>query len=290
MAIFPHYYVNSPDVRDPASLQVFTPPLSGKSRRYPHLGLLPHEGEAHDGCLGIGQNRVPLIDQNEGNEGKIDQEKVPTGYPLPNNFPVPQTRKFRFPTVLRMLVLPLVFLSFAELLYEGVVDRRFCRSGRDERVEKDLRARGTHLLTASTILELATELSLIVYPTSSSSPPPVPQPQILPTTYKMGRVLLTGASEFIAAHVLDEFLKNGHLVRFTVRTLEKADQTLQANMKYKDQLEGAYDVALQDKSLDGGTRGILEAIVRSGPGQVETKLYSGSYLCHPKTLHTERTV
>ncbi|CAG8659256.1 9208_t:CDS:2, partial [Acaulospora colombiana] len=112
----------------------------------------------------------------------------------------------------------------------------------------------------------------------------------------MGRVLLTGASGFIAAHVLDAFLKNGHFVRFTVRTQEKADQILQANMKYKDQLEsvivpaeGAYDVALQDNSLDGvihtaspfhmnfsdphellkpaiqGTRGILEAIVRLAP-------------------------
>ncbi|CAG8659267.1 9209_t:CDS:2 [Acaulospora colombiana] len=124
------------------------PPLSGKSRRHPHLGLLPYGGEAHDGCLGIGQNRVPLIDQNEGNEGKC---KSSLGIPaasaharlvITKRFPLDilfliifrclQTRKFRFPTVLRMdmvpcgcsrtsqLVLPLVFLSFAELLDEGV--------------------------------------------------------------------------------------------------------------------------------------------------------------------------
>jgi nucleoside-diphosphate-sugar epimerase len=53
----------------------------------------------------------------------------------------------------------------------------------------------------------------------------------------MGRVLLTGASGFVAAHVLDSFLRNGHFVRFTVRSQEKADQILQANAKYKDQLE-----------------------------------------------------
>lgn len=53
----------------------------------------------------------------------------------------------------------------------------------------------------------------------------------------MGRVLLTGASGFIAAHCLEAFLLNGHFVRFTVRSQEKADQILKSNDKYKSQLE-----------------------------------------------------
>jgi nucleoside-diphosphate-sugar epimerase len=55
----------------------------------------------------------------------------------------------------------------------------------------------------------------------------------------MSRVLLTGASGFIAAHCLDAFLKKGHFVRFTVRTQEKANQILKANEQYASQLEAA---------------------------------------------------
>ncbi|KIM22732.1 hypothetical protein M408DRAFT_322529 [Serendipita vermifera MAFF 305830] len=78
----------------------------------------------------------------------------------------------------------------------------------------------------------------------------------------MGRVLLTGASGFIAAHCLAAFLEKGHFVRFTVRSEPQATQILNAdaNKKYRGQLEaaivpdiaaeGAYDKAL-DKTLDG---------------------------------------
>jgi nucleoside-diphosphate-sugar epimerase len=55
----------------------------------------------------------------------------------------------------------------------------------------------------------------------------------------MDRILLTGASGFIAAHCLNSFLDKGHFVRFTVRSQEKADQILAANAKYIQLLEPA---------------------------------------------------
>lgn len=115
----------------------------------------------------------------------------------------------------------------------------------------------------------------------------------------MSRVLLTGASGFIAAHCLVAFLEKGHFVRFTVRTQEKANQILKANEQYVSQLEaavipdiaaeGAYDEVLKDNSLDGiihtaspfhmnfsdpqellgpavhGTEGLLDAIMKLAP-------------------------
>ena len=53
----------------------------------------------------------------------------------------------------------------------------------------------------------------------------------------MDRILLTGASGFIAAHCLISFLEKGYFVRFTVRSQEKADQILAANSRYKHLLE-----------------------------------------------------
>jgi nucleoside-diphosphate-sugar epimerase len=55
----------------------------------------------------------------------------------------------------------------------------------------------------------------------------------------MDRILLTGASGFIAAHCLESFLEKGYFVRFTVRSQEKANQILAANVKYKHLLEAA---------------------------------------------------
>jgi nucleoside-diphosphate-sugar epimerase len=53
----------------------------------------------------------------------------------------------------------------------------------------------------------------------------------------MDRILLTGASGFIAAHCLNSFLEKGYFVRFTVRSQEKADQILAANAEYRHLLE-----------------------------------------------------
>lgn len=71
----------------------------------------------------------------------------------------------------------------------------------------------------------------------------------------MTRVLLTGGSGFIAAHVLDILLQHGHSVVTTVRSQEKANKIKEAHSKYgKDKLdfaivediaqEGAFDKAV----------------------------------------------
>lgn len=51
------------------------------------------------------------------------------------------------------------------------------------------------------------------------------------------RVLLTGASGFVAAHVLRELLEGGYFVRFTVRSQEKANQILGTNKSHEHRLE-----------------------------------------------------
>lgn len=116
------------------------------------------------------------------------------------------------------------------------------------------------------------------------------------------RVLLTGGSGFIAAHVLDVLLEHGHSVVTTVRSQEKADRIKSAKSKYgKDKLdfaivediaqEGAFDKAIvsdppfeavihtaspfhfnvtdvQKELLDPaviGTTGILKSIKKSAP-------------------------
>ncbi|KAH6616319.1 hypothetical protein C7974DRAFT_43021 [Boeremia exigua] len=68
----------------------------------------------------------------------------------------------------------------------------------------------------------------------------------------MTRVLLTGASGFIAAHTLDILLERGHSVVGTVRSQEKADKIkAQYNGKYADKLSFAivHDIA-QDGAFD----------------------------------------
>ncbi|KAK4619569.1 Ketoreductase azaE [Fulvia fulva] len=116
------------------------------------------------------------------------------------------------------------------------------------------------------------------------------------------RVLLTGGSGFIAAHVLDILLEHGHSVVTTVRSQEKANKIKDNHPKYgKDKLdfalvedvaqEGAFDKAIvsdppfeavihtaspfhfnvtdvQKELLDPaviGTTGILKSIKKSAP-------------------------
>jgi nucleoside-diphosphate-sugar epimerase len=75
------------------------------------------------------------------------------------------------------------------------------------------------------------------------------------TNANMTRILLTGGSGFIAAHVLDMLLERGHSVVTTVRTQEKADKIKEAHPSVgKDKLdfalvediaqEGAFDKAV----------------------------------------------
>ena len=123
------------------------------------------------------------------------------------------------------------------------------------------------------------------------------------TNDNMGRVLLTGGSGFIAAHVLDILLEHGHSVVTTVRSQDKADKIKQAHPSAgKDKLdfsivediaqEGAFDKAVvsdppfdtvihtaspfhfnitnsvQKDLLDPaiiGTTGILKSVKKSAP-------------------------
>ncbi|KAK3046072.1 methylglyoxal reductase (NADPH-dependent) gre2 [Extremus antarcticus] len=118
----------------------------------------------------------------------------------------------------------------------------------------------------------------------------------------MTRILLTGGSGFIAAHVLDILLQHGHSVVTTVRSQEKADKIRSAHSKFgKDKLDfsivediaqpGAFDKAVvsdppfeavihtaspfhfnvtdvQKDLLDPaiiGTTGVLKSIKKSAP-------------------------
>ena len=71
--------------------------------------------------------------------------------------------------------------------------------------------------------------------------------------------LVTGATGFIGAHVLDEILRRGHKVRAAVRSKSKAEQIAQARPQYSNLLEftfiddltspGVFDDAV--KGVDG---------------------------------------
>jgi len=111
-------------------------------------------------------------------------------------------------------------------------------------------------------------------------------------------VLITGASGFVAAHVLNEFLDHGYHVVGTVRSEATADKVRKTHAKYGDKLSfaivpdvatpGAHDEAV--KSVDGvihtaspfvmqvtdneeellkpaieGTRGVLESVKAHNP-------------------------
>lgn len=72
-------------------------------------------------------------------------------------------------------------------------------------------------------------------------------------------VLITGASGFVAAHVLNSFLERGYHVRATVRSDSTAENVKQTHHKYAKQLSfaivkdvaapGAFDEAVKD--VDG---------------------------------------
>ncbi|KAA8910670.1 hypothetical protein FN846DRAFT_938130 [Sphaerosporella brunnea] len=74
---------------------------------------------------------------------------------------------------------------------------------------------------------------------------------------KMTRVLLTGASGFIATHILDILFAHGHSVRITVRSEEKAQKIVSAYPEHADKLDyvivpdiaaaGAFDKAVQSE-------------------------------------------
>ncbi|KAL2842724.1 hypothetical protein BJY01DRAFT_216408 [Aspergillus pseudoustus] len=72
-------------------------------------------------------------------------------------------------------------------------------------------------------------------------------------------ILVTGASGFVAAHVVEAFLREGYNVRGTVRSEKTASDVLQTTAKYAEQLRFAIvpDIAAPHafddavKGLDG---------------------------------------
>lgn len=72
-------------------------------------------------------------------------------------------------------------------------------------------------------------------------------------------VLVTGASGFLAAHVLNEFLDHGYRVRGTVRTEETAAKVRKTHAKYGDKLSFAIveDVAAPG-AFDEAVKGVNE--------------------------------
>ncbi|KAI5791941.1 hypothetical protein EDC01DRAFT_102533 [Geopyxis carbonaria] len=71
----------------------------------------------------------------------------------------------------------------------------------------------------------------------------------------MARILLSGASGFIASHVLDILLAHGHSVRITVRSAAKAEKLIAAHPEHASQIDyaivadiaapGAFDEAVK---------------------------------------------
>lgn len=83
----------------------------------------------------------------------------------------------------------------------------------------------------------------------------------------MTRILLTGGSGFIAAHILDILLEHGHTVFTTVRTQEKAENIQKAHPNVPEDklsfrivpdiaIPGAFDEAV--RSIEG-----LEAVIHT---------------------------
>ncbi len=78
-------------------------------------------------------------------------------------------------------------------------------------------------------------------------------------SHSSGTILVTGASGFVAAHVLNEFLEHGYKVRGTVRSEESANKVRKTHAKYGDKLSfaivkdvaapGSFDEAVKD--VDG---------------------------------------
>eukprot|EP00026_Physarum_polycephalum_P013351 Phypoly_transcript_13744.p1 GENE.Phypoly_transcript_13744~~Phypoly_transcript_13744.p1 ORF type:complete len:332 (+),score=74.65 Phypoly_transcript_13744:21-1016(+) len=71
------------------------------------------------------------------------------------------------------------------------------------------------------------------------------------------KVFLSGASGYVAAHVLKQLLGKGYSVRASVRSQQKADQIAQKYPQYKDKLEF---VLVEDISKDGAFDGKLEGV------------------------------
>lgn len=81
-----------------------------------------------------------------------------------------------------------------------------------------------------------------------------------------GPILLTGASGFMAAHILNSLLSHGHHVRGTVRSESSADKVRSTHSQYSDLLTFAIvkDVAASG-AFDEAVKGISGAIHSASP-------------------------
>jgi len=97
-------------------------------------------------------------------------------------------------------------------------------------------------------------------------------------------ILVTGASGFVAAHVLNEFLDHGYNVRGTVRSKETAAKVRKTHAKYGDKLSFAIveDVAAPG-AFDEAVKGVNGVSVPSLPSPISTYLID-EYIGHPYRL------
>ena len=85
-------------------------------------------------------------------------------------------------------------------------------------------------------------------------------------------ILVTGASGFVAAHVLTEFLEHGYKVRGTVRSESSADKVRKTHAKYGDKLSFAIveDVAAPG-AFDEAVKGVDGVIHTASPFQMQVE-------------------
>lgn len=85
------------------------------------------------------------------------------------------------------------------------------------------------------------------------------QDKVMSSVPSSQTILITGGSGFVAAHVLNSFLRRGYAVRTTVRSEQSAEKVKQSHSQYLSKLsfaivkditaDGAFDDAVKD--VDG---------------------------------------
>lgn len=85
-------------------------------------------------------------------------------------------------------------------------------------------------------------------------------------------ILITGASGFVAAHVLNSFLEKGYKVRGSVRSEATGEKVRKSHAKYADQLSFAYvkDVATPG-AFDEAVKGVDGVIHTASPFQLSVE-------------------